>query len=162
MRLYDNEAYREQFTELVYDLLASDPDNDRANQIISAFDDAPLVEAFSVEVPFNELGTMDWRSIYMVCRDDPSQNGWATLRLDRILDHVLYRLKFLDRSKREILLTEDNFHQPWVPCYREPTRAQSYVFVSGDRYRRLKADYDALKEELDTLKTEYRERAETA
>lgn len=162
MKLYDNDAYRGQFTELVYELLSSDPNNDRANQIIAAFDDAPPLEAFSVEIPFHELGSMDRRSIYMVCRDKPSQSGWAMLCLDRIQDCTLYRLRFQDRSKQEICLTEGNFHHPWVPCYREPTRTQSCVFVSGDRYRRLKADFDALKEELDSLKAKFYERAETA
>lgn len=45
MRLYDNDAYREEFMALVYELLMSDETNDRANQIISAFDMAPEVEA---------------------------------------------------------------------------------------------------------------------
>lgn len=45
MKLYDNDAYREDFMELVYDLLDSDETNDRANQIIEAFDMAPAVEA---------------------------------------------------------------------------------------------------------------------
>lgn len=45
MKLYDNDAYREDFMALVYDLLDSDGTNDRANQIIDAFDMAPAVEA---------------------------------------------------------------------------------------------------------------------
>lgn len=45
MRLYDNDAYREEFMELVYNLLHSDETNDRANQIIDAFDMAPAMEA---------------------------------------------------------------------------------------------------------------------
>lgn len=45
MKLYDNDTYREQFMELVYNLLKSDETNDRANQIIDAFDMAPAVEA---------------------------------------------------------------------------------------------------------------------
>lgn len=45
MKLYDNDAYRDEFMELVYSLLSSDGTNDRANQIIDAFDMAPVVEA---------------------------------------------------------------------------------------------------------------------
>lgn len=45
MKLYDNDGYREEFMALVYGLLMSDKTNDRANQIIDAFDYAPAVEA---------------------------------------------------------------------------------------------------------------------
>lgn len=41
MKLYDNDSYREEFMEEVYKLLADDPDNSRANEIIDLFDDAP-------------------------------------------------------------------------------------------------------------------------
>ncbi len=44
MRLYDNDAYREDFIGIVYNLLQDDGTNDRANQIIDAFDLAPEVE----------------------------------------------------------------------------------------------------------------------
>ena len=40
MKLYDNDAYRDEFMSLVYGLLAADGTNDRANQIIDAFDTA--------------------------------------------------------------------------------------------------------------------------
>ena len=45
MRLYNNDEYREEFMELVYGLLYDDGTNDRANQIIYAFDSAPEVES---------------------------------------------------------------------------------------------------------------------
>lgn len=45
MRLYDNDEYREDFMALVYNLLHTDGTNDRANQIIDAFDMAPAMEA---------------------------------------------------------------------------------------------------------------------
>ena len=44
MILYDNDAHREEFMELVYDLLHDDGTNDRANQIIAMFDSVPEVE----------------------------------------------------------------------------------------------------------------------
>lgn len=41
MKLYDNDAYRDEFMELVYSLLHSDGTNDRANQIIDAKPETP-------------------------------------------------------------------------------------------------------------------------
>ena len=57
MKLYDNDAYRDDFMELVYSLLHSDGTNDRANLIIDAFDLAPEVEA--VVLPPNDPLTLD-------------------------------------------------------------------------------------------------------
>lgn len=45
MKLYDNDAYRDEFMEAVYNLLSGDSSNDRANQVIDLFDAAPAVEA---------------------------------------------------------------------------------------------------------------------
>lgn len=45
MKLYDNDAYRDEFMEAVYNLLSDDSSNDRANQVIDLFDAAPAVEA---------------------------------------------------------------------------------------------------------------------
>ena len=77
MKLYDNDSARQQFTETVYELLSGDSDNYRANQIIDAYDSIPYMEAVSVEFPCEELPSMDRRNIYVVCRDDPKQNGWG-------------------------------------------------------------------------------------
>lgn len=41
--LIDQEEYREEFMNGVYDLCADDPDNRRANAIIDLFDSAPVV-----------------------------------------------------------------------------------------------------------------------
>lgn len=57
MRLYDNDEYREEFMALVYRLLVSDGTNDRANQIIDAFDCAPEVEA--EPIPLNDPLAME-------------------------------------------------------------------------------------------------------
>lgn len=162
MKLYDNEGFRDEFVEAVYEIMANDLDNCRANQIIAAFDTAPSLEALSVEIPFENLNAMNQRSIYVVNWDDPNQSGWAVLRGETILDEQVLQLKFLDRSKRQVCLTKENYHNPWVPCYREPTPVQNCVFVSGDRYQRLKADFDSLKQELDALKLASALNAETA
>ncbi len=152
MKLYDNDSARQQFTETVYELLSSDPDNYRANQIIDAYDSVPCVEAVPVEIPWEELPSMDWRNIYVVCRDDPEQSGWGRLRVETILDEMVLTLRFLNRGRRRIRLTESNYRAPWVPCYREPVRVQKCIFVSGERFRRLQAEHDALKQELMALK----------
>lgn len=44
MKLYDNDSYRDTFTEAVYSLLSDDPMWDRANQIIDLYDSATAVE----------------------------------------------------------------------------------------------------------------------
>lgn len=152
MKLYDNGSARQQFTETVYELLSSDPDNYRANQIIDAYDSVPCVEAVPVEIPWEELPSMDWRNIYVVCRDDPEQSGWGVLHVETILDEVVLTLRFLNQGRRQICLTESNYRAPWVPCYREPVRVQKCVFVSGERFRQLQAEHDALKQELMALK----------
>lgn len=62
MKLYDNDAYRDQFMEFVYDLLRSDGTNDRANLIIDKFDSAPEVEAEPL-LPNNPLTIEDLREM---------------------------------------------------------------------------------------------------
>ena len=70
MILYDNNAYREEFMELVYNLLHSDDTNDRANQIIDAFDSAPEVEAELLlpndPLTLEELQEMDGHPVYIL------------------------------------------------------------------------------------------------
>lgn len=82
----------------------------------------------------------------------PSKMDGGVLRTETILDELVLTLRFLNQGRRWIRLTESNYHAPWVPCYREPIREQKCVFVSGERFRRLQAEYDALKQELMVLK----------
>lgn len=85
MILYDNDAYREKFMEIVYGILSSDETNDRANQIIDAFDDAPQVEV--KELPVNDpltleqLRGMNGEPVWIVGDDDSDIecNGYAVL-----------------------------------------------------------------------------------
>lgn len=112
MKLYDNDSARQQFTETVYELLSSDSDNYRANQIIDAYDSIPYMEAVSVEIPWEELPSMDRRNIYVVCRDDPKQSGWGVLRTETILDELVLTLRFLNQGRRWIRLTESNYRAP--------------------------------------------------
>ena len=68
MRLYDNDGYREEFMELVYSLLHSDETNERANQIIDAFDMAPAVDADQLKpndpLTLEELREMDGEPVW--------------------------------------------------------------------------------------------------
>lgn len=84
MRLYDNEGYREEFMALVYDLLHSDGTNDRANQIIDAFDMAPTVEAEPLfpndPLTLDELREMDGEPVWIERGWHP-QAGWALVRV---------------------------------------------------------------------------------
>lgn len=79
MKLFDNDKYRDDFMELVYRLLHSDGTNDRANQIIDAFDSIPVVEAMPVlpnsPLTMDELREMDGEPVW-VCLPNGSYGGW--------------------------------------------------------------------------------------
>lgn len=57
MKLYDNDAYRDEFMEAVYNLLSGDSSNDLANQVIDLFDAAPAVE--TEPAPLNDPLTLE-------------------------------------------------------------------------------------------------------
>lgn len=69
LKLYNNDAYREEFMKIVYSLLRSDGTNDRANQIIYAFDSAPAIEAEPVQsidpLTLEELREMDGEPVWI-------------------------------------------------------------------------------------------------
>lgn len=74
MKLYDNDAYRDEFMALVYSLLQNDGTNDRANQIIDAFDRAPEIEAEPLlpngPLTLDELREMDGEPVWVIPLDD--------------------------------------------------------------------------------------------
>lgn len=84
-KLYDNDAYFDEFKDGVYDLLADDPTWDRANQIIDAFDMAPTVEAeplpLNNQLTLDELRKMDGKPVWLVGADDAKieRNGYAAV-----------------------------------------------------------------------------------
>lgn len=79
MSLYDNDSYREEFMEEVYKLLADDPDNSRANEIIDLFDNAPEFNPPNDPLTLDQLREMDGEPVWLdaikrwgivkVCRD---------------------------------------------------------------------------------------------
>jgi len=84
MKLYDNDTYRDEFMAIVYALLHSDGTNDRANQIIDAFDNAPAIDAEPIPsrapLSLEELREMDGEPYWHVgLRDDSPTPHWAIL-----------------------------------------------------------------------------------
>ena len=81
MILYDNDAYREEFMGIVYGILSSDITNDRANQIIDAFDSAPQVEiderSSTDPLTLEELREMDGEPVYL---DFGDGGEWVLVR----------------------------------------------------------------------------------
>ena len=69
MKLYDNDAYRDEFMEAVYNLLSGDSSNDRANQVIDLFDAAPAVEAepapSNTPLTLEQLREMDGEPVWI-------------------------------------------------------------------------------------------------
>lgn len=83
MKLYDNNAYREEFTGIVYSLLQSDGTNDRANQIIDAFDMAPEAEADPLlpndPLTLEELWEMDGEPVWVKEIVDDMEENWGII-----------------------------------------------------------------------------------
>lgn len=81
MKLYDNDAYRDEFMELVYSLLHSDGTNDRANQIIDAFDSAMAVEAEPIlpndPLTLEELREMGGEPVWVECLGTKDYSAWT-------------------------------------------------------------------------------------
>ena len=85
MKLYDNDAYRDEFMEAVYNLLSGDSSNDRANQVIDLFDAAPAVEAepapLNDPLTLEQLREMNGEPVWIVGDDDSDIecHGYAVL-----------------------------------------------------------------------------------
>lgn len=81
MKLYDNDAYRDEFMSGVYALLGSDPTCDRANQVIDLFDHAPAVEATTAAqtddpLTVDNLLEMDGEPVW-VCKPSGANGVWG-------------------------------------------------------------------------------------
>lgn len=91
MILYDNDAYRDDFMEMVYSLLHSDGTNDRANLIIDAFDRAPKVEAepFPPNDPLilEELREMDGEPVWVEIPIN-MVSEWCIAKFDPLMNRV--------------------------------------------------------------------------
>lgn len=104
MKLYDNDAYRDEFMRAVYDLLSDDATNDRANQIIGLFDAASVIEAEPISsndpLTLDQLREMNGEPVFLNFGDG---GEWAIVRIrqgtpylthkDAICNHVSFALE---------------------------------------------------------------------
>ena len=115
MILYDNDAYREKFMEIVYGTLSSDETNDRANQIIDAYDNAPQVDV--KELPVNapltleQLREMDGEPVW-ICDPDGSMGMFALVDVRNMVC----------RTPRGGWAIFENFGQAWLAYRRKPEK----------------------------------------
>lgn len=80
MSLYDNDSYREEFMEEVYKLLADDPDNSRANEIIDLFDNAPEFNPPNEPLTLEQLREMDGEPVWVEF-EDGSGGLWGIVHI---------------------------------------------------------------------------------
>lgn len=85
MKLYDNDAYRDEFMEAVYNLLPDDSSNDRANQVIDLFDAAPAVEAEPAPpndpLTLKQLQEMGGEPVWVECLGSKDYSAWTIVDL---------------------------------------------------------------------------------
>lgn len=118
MKLYDNDAYRDEFMEFLYDLLRSNGTNDRANLIIDKFDSAPEVEAEPLPsdkpLTLEELREMDGIPVWIEFHMGMYSSIWGIVNTDEeevwtVQNHLLpQRLAFR------------NYGITWFACRRKP------------------------------------------
>lgn len=93
MKLYDNDAYREKFMEIVYGILSNDETNDRANQIIDAFDNAPQVETEDLlandPLTLEQLREMDGEPVWVEVFVKGIKSHWGIVHGNYISDGKL-------------------------------------------------------------------------
>lgn len=115
MRLYDNDAYREEFMELVYELLHDDGTNDRANQIIAAFDSAPEVEAEPLQpnapLTLEELRGMEGQPVWL-----EADKGGRYAVISFVSKHFV---EFTDGAQPSISM----YGKSWLAYSRKPEEA---------------------------------------
>ena len=103
MKLYDNDSFRETFMKRVYELLADDPDNYRANEIIDLFDNAPEFNPPNEPLTIEQLREMDGEPVY-VHNLFPAKRKfewqWALVCKERgNAEATTYTYRFLDYGK---------------------------------------------------------------
>lgn len=123
MILYDNNAYREKFMEIVYGILSGDETNDRANQIIDAFDMAPVVEAEPLlpndPLTLDELLKMDGKKVWVRMLNVNNRISPFTATVSTELNIVFFEL--LDDSLGgQIPLTSYLYGEYWLAYRHKP------------------------------------------
>lgn len=80
MKLYDNDSFRETFMKRVYELLADDPDNYRANEIIDLFDNAPEFNPPNDPLTPDQLREMEGEPVWVEF-EDGSGGLWGIVHI---------------------------------------------------------------------------------
>ena len=118
MKLHDNDAYRDEFMEAVYNLLSGDSFNDRANQVIDLFDAAPAVEAepapSNTPLTLEQLREMDGEPVWIRTKYDASKSFWAIVNTKG--DQV--------ESYARVELFED-YWSDWLAYRRKPEEGKN-------------------------------------
>ena len=126
MKLYDNDSFRETFMKRVYELLADDPENYRANEIIDLFDNAPEFnppnEWVSVEERLPEYNPGTGAKSYWVAKKDNAGN-WQM----KIAQYCDYGYAITVDAETEVTWRDWDFTKivnvtHWMPLPAPPDR----------------------------------------
>ena len=126
MKLYDNDSFRETFMKRVYELLADDPDNYRANEIIDLFDNAPEFnppnEWVAVEERLPEYNPGTGAKSYWVAKKDNAGN-WQM----KIAQYCDYGYAMTMDAETEVTWRDWDFTKianvtHWMPLPEPPDR----------------------------------------
>ena len=126
MKLYDNDAYRDEFMEAVYNLLSDDSSNDRANQVIDLFDAAPAVEAEPAPsndpLPLEQLREMDgepvWVTVSASWRESGILGGWCLVSYHITDDQV--RVYLYNTRSGASFFPQQDYGISWWAYRRKP------------------------------------------
>ena len=126
MKLYDNDAYRDEFMEAVYNLLSGDSSNDRANQVIDLFDAAPAVKAepspSNDPLTLEQLREMDgepvWVTVSASWRESGILGGWCLVSYHITDDQV--RVYLYNTRSGASFFPQQDYGISWWAYRRKP------------------------------------------
>lgn len=124
MKLYDNDACRDEFMEAVYNLLSGDSSNDRANQVIDLFDAAPAVEAepapLNDPLTLEQLQEMDGEPVWTVTIGLEGSGRWELCSCETITACPLHKVLRCVTSTGEATDYEfETYGKTWVVYRRK-------------------------------------------
>ena len=126
MKLYDNDAYRDEFMEAVYNLLSDDSSKDRANQVIDLFDAAPAVKAepspSNDPLTLEQLREMDgepvWVTVSASWRESGILGGWCLVSYHITDDQV--RVYLYNTRSGASFFPQQDYGISWWAYRRKP------------------------------------------
>lgn len=133
MKLYDNDAYRDEFMEAVYNLLSDDSSNDRANQVIDLFDAAPAVKAepspSNDPLTLEQLREMDgepvWVTVSASWRESGILGGWCLVSYHITDDQV--RVYLYNTRSGASFFPQQDYGISWWAYRRKPNALNENV-----------------------------------